>query len=84
MSVPCELVAHHPNRRPLLLHSSLCTLTTDYLQSKWYRVGAGALRVHLFSVSVVSAALTVVERASLVLTHLVRARVVATLNLDPP
>lgn len=49
MSVPCELVAHHPNRRPLLLHSSLCTLTTDYLQSKWYRVGVGGASVPCFS-----------------------------------
>lgn len=64
MSVPCEVVAHHPNRRPPLLHSSLCTLTTDYLQSKWsglWRGGGGGV-VHLFSVSLVSAALTVVEQ----------------------
>lgn len=39
--------------------------------------------VHLFSVSVVSAALTVVVRASWVLTRLVHVRVVATLNPDP-
>lgn len=80
MSVPCEVVAHHPNRRPPLLHSSLCTLTTDYLQSKWSGLWGG---VHLFSVSVVSAALTVVERASSVLTHLMRVRVAVTLNPDP-
>lgn len=45
MSVPCEVVAHNPDRRPPLLHSSLCTLTTDYLQSKWSGVcvcGGGA------------------------------------------
>lgn len=40
--------------------------------------------VHLFSVSAVSATLTVVvERTSSVLTHLVHARVVVTLNPDP-
>lgn len=40
--------------------------------------------VHLFSVSAVSAALTVVvERTSSVLTHLVHARVAVTLNPDP-
>lgn len=43
-------------------------------------VGGG---VHLFSVSVVSAALALVERASSALTHLVRAREAATLNPDP-
>lgn len=77
MSELREKGARHPNRRPPLLHSSLCTLTTDYLQSKWYG-GWGGL--HLFSVSVVSAALTVVKRASSALTHLVCAREAETLT----
>lgn len=50
MSAPCEKVADHPNHRPPLRHSSLCTLTTDYLQSKWCVCWEG---VRLFSVSVV-------------------------------
>lgn len=39
--------------------------------------------VHLFSVSVVSAGLTVVARTFSVLTHLMRVRVAVTLNPDP-
>lgn len=71
MSELCEKVARHPSRRPPLLHSNLCTLTTDYLQSKWYGVvgvGGGCI-----CVSVGSAALT----------HLVCAREAQTLTPDP-
>lgn len=79
MSELCEKVARRPSRRPPLLHSNWCTLTTDYLQSKWYGVVGVGGGLHLFSVSVVSAALTVVKR----LTHLVCAREAETLTPDP-
>lgn len=80
MSELCEKVAPRPSRRPPLLHSNLCTLTADYLQSKWYGlVGVGG-GLHLFSVAVGSAALTVASSAP---THLVCAREAETLTPDP-
>lgn len=45
--------------------------------------GGGGGGLHLFSVSVVSAALTAVKRASSALTHLVCAREAETMTPDP-
>lgn len=86
MSAPCENAVKHPNRSPLLWHSSNRTLTTDYLWSKWWNGGG----MHLFNVSLVLTRSTSVLCVCLCEIYIFNADSdgsaweFATLNFNPP